>query len=240
MSGVRSHADEDPARSEAQVVHDRLREAILRHEVPADQPVSQVQLAKQLGVSRTPLREALRLLEREGLVEARPNRQVRVAPVSPEDLEELYGMRIVLEAFACTVTVPQLTPADLDEIDAALAEMDRFVEVADFEAWDEPHRQFHRLLRCHAGTRIERHLDDLTDHAERYRRLNLTERRAWTQGATEHAGIRDACREGDAALASERLAMHLSKTALTVLAMLEPEREPAQVRSALRFSRHVR
>jgi DNA-binding GntR family transcriptional regulator len=199
-----------------------------------------VQLAKQLGVSRTPLREALRLLEREGLVEARPNRQVRVAAVSAEDLEELYGMRIVLEAFACAVTVPLLSPADLDEMDAALAAMDEFAEAEDFEGWDQPHRQFHRQLRSRAGTRLERLLGDLTDHAERYRRLNLTDRRAWSQGAAEHAGIRDACRERDAALASERLATHLSKTALTVLAMLEPEREPVQVRSALRFSRHAR
>jgi DNA-binding GntR family transcriptional regulator len=237
MADPASHADD---RSDAQVVHDRLRQAILRHEVPADQPVSQVQLAKQLGVSRTPLREALRLLEREGLVEARPNRQVRVAPVSPEDLEELYGMRIVLEAFACNVTVPQLSAADLDAMDATLLAMDRFAREEDFEAWDEPHRRFHRLLRCHAGARLERLLDDLTDHAERYRRLNLSEPRAWSQGAAEHAAIRDACRDGDAALASERLGTHLSKTALTVLVMLDPERDPVQVRSALRFSRHAR
>jgi DNA-binding GntR family transcriptional regulator len=224
-------------RSETQTVHDRLREAILRHEVPADRPVSQVQLAKQLGVSRTPLREALRLLEQEGLVEARRNHQVRIAAVSPGDLEELYAMRITLEAFACVVTVPQLTVEDLGELDRALAAMDDCTRAGDFEAWHAPHRDFHQVLIRHAGTRLQRQVGNLFDHSQRYRRLYLAQPLSPLRGAEEHAGIRDACRDGDAVLAGDRLALHLSKTALTVIAMLDPERDPTKIRAALRFSR---
>jgi DNA-binding GntR family transcriptional regulator len=70
-----------------EVVHDRLRADILRGEFDPREPISQVQLAKRLGVSRTPLREALRMLQREGLIDSEPNRQVRVAALSVSAME---------------------------------------------------------------------------------------------------------------------------------------------------------
>src|SRR5438093_11282 len=103
-----------------EVVHDRLRRAILRGEFDPKVPLSQVKLAARLGVSRTPLREALRMLEREGLIDSEPNRRVRVAALSPTDLEELYATRIVLEALAIKLTVPTLEEEDLAALEACL------------------------------------------------------------------------------------------------------------------------
>ena len=78
-------------------VYETLRAGILRGELDADAPISQVQLARQLGVSRTPLREALRMLQREGLIESEPNRRVRVSRMSLTEVEQLYAMRVMLE-----------------------------------------------------------------------------------------------------------------------------------------------
>src|SRR5438034_4316596 len=94
-----------------EVVHDRLRRAILRGEFDPRVPISQVQLAARLGVSRTPLREALRMLQREGLIDSEPNRRVRVAELSVVDLEQLYAARIVIEALATRIAVPTLAEA---------------------------------------------------------------------------------------------------------------------------------
>jgi DNA-binding GntR family transcriptional regulator len=80
------------------VVHDQLRQAILRGDVPPGPATSQLVLARELGVGRTPLREALRMLQSEGLVISEPNRRVRIAELSIADAEELYVMRILLEA----------------------------------------------------------------------------------------------------------------------------------------------
>src|SRR5260370_24706881 len=99
-----------------EVVHERLRNAILRGELDPTVPLSQVQLAARLGVSRTPLREALRMLQREGLIDSEPNRQVRVAQLSVADLEQLYASRVLLEALAVRLTVPAYTPDDLAEL----------------------------------------------------------------------------------------------------------------------------
>src|ERR1700745_1309753 len=94
------------------LVHAPLRAAILRGELPAGQTTSQVSLARDLDVGRTPLREALRMLQREGLVVSEPNRRVRIAALSATDAEELYVMRIALEAVAVRITVPTLTSTD--------------------------------------------------------------------------------------------------------------------------------
>src|SRR5438477_323578 len=106
-----------------EVVHDRLRESILKGEFDPRVPISQVQLAARLGVSRTPLREALRMLQREGLIDSEPNRRVRVAELSLADLEQPYASRVLLEALAVRLTVPAYTEADLAELKGALAGM---------------------------------------------------------------------------------------------------------------------
>jgi DNA-binding GntR family transcriptional regulator len=230
-----SSSPEIPNGTGAEVVHDQLREAILHGRLPAGETMSQVQLARELGVSRTPLREALRMLQREGLVEAEANRMVRVAAFSIEDLEELYALRIVNEALAIRLTVPTMTAADDAFLQDALAAMERHARERDFDGWEHHHGAFHRRLVRSAGARPLRLLAELADHSERYRRLYAEQDpRAWSVGAAEHEGIVEACRARDRAQAAERLARHLSRTALTVLTHVAPEHEPATVRSALR------
>jgi len=207
-----------------EVVHDRLRTAILQGEFDPTVPLSQVKLAARLGVSRTPLREALRMLQREGLIDSEPNRRVRVAKLSLADLEQLYAARVLIEALAVRLTVPAYTAADLAELKGH-----------DLDKWEEAHQHYHGLLRRHAGGRIDRLAGDLSDHTGRYRRVYMAEPRAWSAAAQEHAAIFDACASGDAAAASTQLARHLARTALTLIALFDPEHEPTPVREALRL-----
>jgi DNA-binding GntR family transcriptional regulator len=217
------------------LIHDRLREAILQGDFDANVPISQVQLAKRLGVSRTPLREALRMLQREGLIHSEPNRRVRVTALSVTDLEQLYATRIVVEALALRLSVPHFNAQDLAEIEARLTEMAEVAQARDPDRWESPHRSYHELLRQHAGTRLIRIARELSDHSERYRRVYLSEPRAWSSAIEEHEAIFEACRAGDAPLAGERIARHLARTALTVIAGVAPEHDPAPVRTSLQM-----
>lgn len=221
--------------SSAHEVHSRLRQAILDGELNPDKPLSQVKLAKQLGVSRTPLREAMRMLEREGLIESTPNRRARVTVVSAADLDGLYGTRIMLEGLAASITVPQSGPTDLDGLAECLREMDAFEAEHDAAHWETPHRRLHLLFTAHAGERLVKLTGELSDHCERYRSAVLAEPRAWTIGAKEHASIADAYVIGDPEAAAQRLAHHLARTALTLLAHMAPDYEPRAIRTALRF-----
>jgi DNA-binding GntR family transcriptional regulator len=193
-----------------------------------------VQLARRIGIGRTPLREALRMLQHEGLIEAEYNRRVRVAPFSIGDLEQLYALRVMEEAVGIRLTVPRLSESELTLLDDLLDEMDVRAG-GDFELWEATHERFHRLLVSHAGTRIVHSISRLADHAQRYRRY-LLERApiSYAIGAEEHRAIVRACHARDAQLAGELLARHLGRTALSFVSLIDPGHDPVTVREALR------
>jgi DNA-binding GntR family transcriptional regulator len=218
----------------ADLVHASLRDAILTGELAENVVLSQVQLAKELGVSRTPLREALRMLQAEGLIDSEPNQRVRVTGVSVNDLEQLYTMRITLEAIAVRLSTPRFTTEDLTALHAFLDEMDGHAEARDIVRWNIPHREYHRRLTAHAGERMHKLVNQLADNSDRYRRVYVTRGPdAWRHTAAEHRAILAACESRDAALAGTELARHLARTALTVIAMAAPEHDPVAVRLAV-------
>ena len=219
----------------ADLVYEQLREAILHGRLAPGVVVSQVQLAKELGVSRTPLREAVRVLQREGLVEGEANRMVRVTPFSIQDIEQLYAVRIANEALGIRLTVPAMTADDDAFLEQSLREMARYAAERDIDTWERHHRAFHAHLVREGGKRLADLLSDLSDHAERYRRLYITsEPRAMSVGAAEHEAIVQRCRSRDGASAAAELARHLARTALTALMYIAPEHEPTMVRATLR------
>ncbi len=215
------------------VVHDRLREEILNGGLPAGE-TSQVALARDLGVGRTPLREALRMLQREGLVISEPNRRVRIAELSPTDAEELYAMRVALEAVAVRITVPTLDSAAIAELEGLLAQMDHYVRTQDHEGLRAPHRAFHGRLVAAGGERVATTISQLFDHAERYRvAFGGSDQKLWDQRSAEHRSIVDAAIEGDADLTVRRLLEHYAGSSTVIFAGLDPGYEPIRLRVTL-------
>ncbi len=205
------------------MAYDRLRSAILKGEIAAGAAPSQVVLARELGVSRTPLREALRLLEREGLILAEPNRRARVAQFSISDLEELYLTRISLEAVAVRITVPTLGPEDFGEIEGLMAQMDHYRRLGDWQRAESPHLEFHTRFVRGAGTRVTAQLVQLAEHAARYRiAYGAAAPGSWETRQAEHRSMIEAAAAGDAALTAVRLVVHYARTALVVIAALDP------------------
>ena len=217
-------------------VHAYLRRRILDGTIPPGTILSQVQLAQQLGVSRTPLREALRLLQEERLVVAEHNHRVRVAEINLGELEALYASRIMLEPLALALSIPRLSQTDFDQLACLLDQMSAASQQADTDAWEEGNKQFHRLLTSQAEERIRETIKRSIEASERYRRIMArTVPRAWQVAETEHLTIFTACRERNQDVAVAQLARHLARTALTVIAQVAPEYEPTAVRTALRL-----
>jgi DNA-binding GntR family transcriptional regulator len=215
-------------------VHQRIRDAILHGELKSGEVISQVKIANDLGVSRTPLREAIRMLQREGLLEGEPNKRVRVASFSVEDMEELYSLRITVEALGIRLTVPQLSDDDLAELARKLEQMVYFTAQEDYSQYNVPHREFHAGLVAKSGHRIVHLLTQLSDHGELYRRLHtIATPRGWGIAGGEHQAILDACVARDADLAAVRLAEHLAHTVLGNLELFEPGYRPTALRRAL-------
>lgn len=216
-------------------VHELLREAILRGELPAGHTTTQLVLARDFGVGRTPLREALRMLQREGLVVSEPNRRVRIAGLSSDDCEGLYVMRILLECFAIRTTVPTLATADFAELEGLMAQMDLYQRQDDRRGFRSPHRAFHVRLVAAAGERMTETIAQLFDHAERYRlAYGASTPDQWDVRRGEHRAIVDAAARGDADDAAHQLATHYMRTAVQVFSSLDPEHDLERLRDAMR------
>jgi len=216
------------------LIHDLLRTAILRGSLAPGQVTSQLELARDFGVGRTPLREALRLLQREGLVVQEPNRRVRIAELSTSDAEEIYAMRIALEAAAIRMTIPTLTPEDFAELEGLYAQMEHYMRTQDFERMDVPHRAFHLRLVWAAGARWIEEIGQLFDHAERYRVTFFRARpeRGYLR-QVEHRAMLDAAKSQDVELTVAAMAYHYAHTALVVLAELQPGYVPTRLNTTL-------
>jgi DNA-binding GntR family transcriptional regulator len=223
--------EEDEQAGGITTLHHRLRNLILEGVYPPGARLSERDLARTLGVSRTPLREVLRILGREGLVETGRYQRARVAPLDPRALDMLYAGRIQLETLGLALTVPCLQEEDFAELDAALAAMRA---AATMEEWEVPHRRFHHLLVSQAGVQIRNTMDSYADQSQRYRIiLAYREVHAQSVSAVEHGRILQACRERNREEAVQQYARHLARTALTALAHMAPEYEPVAVRTAL-------
>jgi DNA-binding GntR family transcriptional regulator len=127
----------------------RLRTFILQGDLEPGARLQEVELASQLGVSRTPVREALRVLSSEGLVEVLPNRGARVARWSVEDLEEIYQLRGMLESHAAQRAATRMVPAQVEELTGLCEQMEACARRAskhDLLALGELNGRFHTVI----------------------------------------------------------------------------------------------
>lgn len=235
-SEVNERIEQENNRGVILQVYAQLRRMILDGALPPGAPFKQNELAKDLGVSRTPMREAVRMLQNEGLVVAELNQRARVATINPPELDAFYAQRILLEVLGIRLTVPGLSQPDLEALNQALAEMELAAKTEDFVTWDKMHRHFHSILVSGSEEGLRSTLTGFGEKSEFYRRI-YTERtgslRAGTLAFMEHSAIVEAARQKLPELAGQRLARHLARTALTLIARAAPEFEPVAIRTAL-------
>jgi DNA-binding GntR family transcriptional regulator len=218
-------------------VHRRLRQDILRGRFPPGSVISQVQLASAYGVSRTPLREAMRMLQEEGLLHAEANRRARVAAFDLDDLEAISAQRILAAALATQLTTARMDSASLAEMGRAFDALAVASAAGDAEAWYRADVKFHSL---HFARGPELLLQDM----RRLRERNNVYRVVWlrdephldARSEAEHRIILEACRRGDPVEAAHGIARHYGRIALTVMTSAVPEREPLTIRTALQIA----
>ncbi|MFA8437861.1 GntR family transcriptional regulator [Pueribacillus sp. YX66] len=129
-------------------VTSKLREAILKGEFNMGDRLIQEEWAEKLGVSRMPIREALRQLEVEGLVKIEPRRGAIVTPISVEDIEEIYQLRALLEGKAVVMSLPNLDDDDIQELESLHLKMTKLrADDSDVEKYMELNNKFHQILR---------------------------------------------------------------------------------------------
>jgi len=196
--------------------------------------LTQVGLAQEIGVSTTPLREALRRLEAEGLLESQRNGRPRVPTFDPADLDALYANRVLLESLGIALSTPRL---DEQQLEVARGHLDRMRRVEHPPAWDRVHAEFHLALIAGAGRALRQEIERLVPRSDRYRRMSVRVDDAEGRriGDEEHGAVLAACEARDGREAALLLARHLTRSALTLIAHLEPGYDPVAVRGALQM-----
>ncbi|GAA2586453.1 GntR family transcriptional regulator [Actinomadura fulvescens] len=205
-----------------QFVLAELRRAITTGELRPGAPIRQDALAERLEVSRVPLREALKILEGEGLVVHEAHRGYFVAVLSMADLREIYRIRELLEAEAVRVAAAHLTPEVLAALEAAQDEVERAGEAGDVAAMAAANRRFHFLLFERAGMpRLVRLITTLWDSTDAYRSLYYGGTPNRERVVHEHRAVLAAIRDGDADAAVTWLDRHRAHAVSTLQDVLE-------------------
>jgi len=189
-----------------------LKEAIRNTAFPPGYQGSEQEIAVRLGMSRTPVHEAIIRLQEDGLVRVLAKRGVLICPLAPEDIREIYEVLIAIEAMAAELLAAlpgSEREAASDELEAANAEMDLALAQDDLRRWAEADDRFHRLLveRCGNG-RLRRVAQTVTDQAHRARMLTLKLRSRPTGAASSHRRIVAAIRAGDVLQAQQEARAH--------------------------------
>jgi len=213
-------------------IHLKLRAAIMNGDYGPGTVLSQVELARNFGVSRTPLREAIRRLEAEGLIESLQNQRTRVATIDAESLDVLFTERILVEATGIKVTVPHLTETDLNNVLAATAALRVALESGDAGAEVHARRSLHRCYVARAGERLRSAISDQFDLCERYRRMYVD---LPTFMIDDYTAIGSACirRNGDDAC--RRIGRLEVQVAEAVLGRLNADYQPTAIHTALQM-----
>lgn len=203
-----------PFLSKSDIAYEAIRDRILGGVLEPGAVIGQTRLAAELGLSTTPLREALKRLATEGLVVLGAHRDARVIELSSEEAQHLFEVRATMDPLACALAAERRTDDDLAAIDRALTELEPLTGVASPEAL-VAHRAFHRsVYRAASNPILESMLESIWDRSDLYRQRALRERTPTASDRArvhrQHAALRDAVAAGDAERARELSHAHIT------------------------------
>jgi DNA-binding GntR family transcriptional regulator len=225
----RSPTHADPVAAGGSLVesaYQTMRQRILDNAWPPGHRALEQELALELGMSRTPVREALIRLQNEGLVEVIPRHGMSVLPVSAGDMRDIYEMLTALESTAAELAVRRGPgEAELKPLLDASRDMGRALKADDLDAWAAADESFHRHLVALSGNRLLIDaVQNCWDRAHRARMVTLRMRPKPSHSTREHMEVVEKIRAGDARAAFEAHRAHRERGSRELLAILEQYR----------------
>ncbi len=193
-----------------QQVAERLRNRIFAHELPPGTWIDEQALAEAYGISRTPLREALKVLVSEGLVTLKPRRGCYVTEVTQQDMDEIFPVIALLEGLCAQEAARKMQPDDLEELDAIHERLENSAAEGDIESFFEANQDFHSAVQRLAGNRwLVQVITDLRKVLKLNRHHSLFAKGRLQQSLSEHRDIMAALRAGDASRSETCMRAHL-------------------------------
>ncbi|MEW6697471.1 MAG: GntR family transcriptional regulator [Bacillota bacterium] len=194
-------------------VYEQLRQAIMEDRLKPGERLVERKLADLLGVSRTPVREAIRMLELEGLVVHLPRSGTVVAQVTDLEVLEIYRIRAVLEGLAARMAAEKITPEQSKQLVDLLKEIEALALLADLESLDRAHQQFNDLIYKAADSqRLYAMVTTLVEHISRCARVGYCQPGRIEEATREHRLLVEAIKMRDGSLAERVAREHIDNS----------------------------
>ena len=213
-----------------EVVFNTLRHAILTGELDPGERLMEIHLANQFGVSRTPVREAIRMLEQEGLVTLRPARGAIVSSISAESVKDVLDVRRAMDILSAQLACKRITPETLEKLKKSYQEfekaaLDKSEDITDLAALDVA---FHSIILEGAGNRrLKQLVNNLSEQMYRYRFEYLKDSDIYVQLIEEHKAIYEAIAANDEEAAKEACGIHIDNQENAIMKQIALAIHPA-------------
>lgn len=199
------------------VVFHTLREAILKGELKPGERLMELQLAAKLGVSRTPIREAIRMLEQEGLAVTIPRRGAEVAKMTEKDMEDVLQIRDALDELAVSIACRQITEEQLDELRHMMQEFAEYTKTGDVKKIAEADVKFHDIIYQSTGNpKLVSMLSNLREQMYRYRVEYLKDEGNYPVLIREHCEIVEGLSDKDLPKVTAAMHKHVRNQVMAV------------------------
>ncbi len=209
-----------------EIAYEVLKKAIITGEIPAGERIVETDYADRLHISRTPLREALRKLERDGLVEYVMRRGVVVRAFTIEDVREIYTIRNALEMLTLPSIIENATPEDIEDLRKKLAEMDRLQAVDDVEGLSPLAREFHSRLTSISGQkRILRVIEGQDEYIRRFSAMAIRQENRRPAAHEEHHLLVDYVEQKNLEKLTELMKHHIERSMENCLEALSAQKQ---------------
>lgn len=191
-------------------VFHRLREDILSGRYKEHEELKEIAISEEMGVSRTPVREALRQLELEGLVSIIPNRGAYVTGITRKDVQDIYAMRALLEGLCARWATERITKEQLEEMEETIFLSEFHASRNHAEQLTELDDQFHEILYQACDSKMLKHqLRDFHEYVKRVRKRTLSDNARGVEAVREHRQIMEAIRDKDPDRAEQLATLHM-------------------------------
>ena len=209
-----------------EVVYETLREAIRNGALAPGERLMEIQLAEELGVSRTPVREAIRKLELESFVVMLPRRGTYVANLSLKDINEVFEIRAALDGLAAGLAAERITEEELEQMERLLVEIADHIERHDNQKIVEVDEAFHDILyRASRNERLVGIICNLREQFTRFRSVSINYPGRLTNTLEEHKQLVEAIAQRNAEQAQQRAREHIENAEQTLLLEMEQLRQ---------------
>ncbi|NOC83015.1 GntR family transcriptional regulator [Ruegeria sp. HKCCD6428] len=207
------------------VIANDLRERILSGELAEGETIRQEALAEEYDVSRMPIREALKRLNAEGLVQWANNRGGSVTKHSLDEIGEIFDLRILIEVDLFRRAIPNMGPGEFARCDEILKQMEASYDENDVGKWGILNYQYHSALYAASQRKLTNELLDRVNlQSDRYVRMHLSVMKQREPAKKEHRDLLRLAREGNVDKACEVLALHIRRTKEQLLEMIASKR----------------